>query len=629
MKHKKIIVSSIILVIGGAVIAYVMAGQKGKTVYTTKVVKRGHLIQTVSETGMVKAANEIDLSFLNTGKIEKMHVNIGDKVKKEDLLAELDYSSLAISEEEAQANLDVAQANLNKLLAGATAEEIAVAEASVEQAKVAYEAANKELDKSRLKATENIAQAQKTLNDLELKTENDVTTYEQAITAAETSLINTKATYQRSIDNYKETSLATIDDNLAKANTTLDTIDRTINDEDGKDNISVENLTYLVNTKNTYDEALVLLATANSSLAAAKADDNNNAVQAVNDALSVLNKVFVSLQNCYNALENSVTSSTFTQSELDVLKINISAQQTLIGAAISSVQSAKQNLDDAILNYNTNVSSAEDNLAKAQAAYDNALINARNGLATAKLSGEQQITTAESKVSTALEAWQVIQAQLNKTIAPANKHDIALSQAKIRQAQASLDAINKQIDNSLIKATISGTITKVEYEVGEQVVAGQPVISMLGENNFEIEVDISEADIAKVGKDNSVEVTLDAFGDDVKFQGQVYFIEPAETVIQDVIYYKVKINFEPGENAVKSGMTANVIITTAEKDNVLTIPSRAVVEKNGGDKYARVLINNQVTEKPITVGLRGDEGMIEIISGVKEGEEVVTFIKEK
>jgi len=269
MKHKKIIVSSIILVIGGAVIAYVMAGQKGKTVYTTKVVKRGHLIQTVSETGMVKAANEIDLSFLNTGKIEKMHVNIGDKVKKEDLLAELDYSSLAISEEEAQANLDVAQANLNKLLAGATAEEIAVAEASVEQAKVAYEAANKELDKSRLKATENIAQAQKTLNDLELKTENDVTTYEQAITAAETSLINTKATYQRSIDNYKETSLATIDDNLAKANTTLDTIDRTINDEDGKDNISVENLTYLVNTKNTYDEALVLLATANSSLAAA------------------------------------------------------------------------------------------------------------------------------------------------------------------------------------------------------------------------------------------------------------------------------------------------------------------------------------------------------------------------
>ncbi len=628
MKHKKIIISLIILIIGGAVIIYLMAGQKDNTVYTTEAVKRGQLIQTVSETGMVKSANEINLSFLNTGKIEKMYVNIGDKVKKEDLLAELDYSSLTISKEEAQANLDVAQANLNKLLAGATAEEIAVTEAGAEQAKAAYEAAEKELDKNKLKVSEDIAQAEKTLNDLELKTENDVTTYEQAVTAAETSLINTKATYQRSIDNYKETALITIDDNLAKTNTALDTIDRTINDEDGEDNISIENLIYLANTKNTYDGALILLATANSSLAAAKADNNDNAVQAVSDALSVLNKVFASLQNCYNALENSVTSSTFTQSELDILKTSISAQQTLIGTAISSVQSAKQNLDDAVLNYDTNISTSEDNLAKARTAYDNALINARNGLATAKLFGEQQITAAESKVSAALEAWQVAQTQLNKIIASANKHDIALYQARVRQAIASLDAINKQIDNSVIKASISGTITKAEYEVGEQVMAGQPVISMLGENNFEIEVDISEADIAKVKNGNSAEVTLDAFGDDIKFQGQVYFIEPAETVIQDVIYYKVKINFDPKEEAVKSGMTANVIITTAQKDNILIVPSRAIVEKNGGDKYARVLVDGQVTEKLIVVGLRGDEGMAEVVSGVKEGQEVITYIKE-
>jgi RND family efflux transporter MFP subunit len=281
------------------------------------------------------------------------------------------------------------------------------------------------------------------------------------------------------------------------------------------------------------------------------------------------------------------------------------------------------------LNYDTYVSSAEDDLDRAQTAYDNAVISARNALATAKLTARQKITAAESKVDTTLEAWQVAQAQLNKIVAPPNKYDIALSRAKIRQAQATLDAVNKQIDNSLIVAPINGTITKIEYEIGEQVTASIPVISMLGENHFEIDVDISEADIAKVEKDNTVEITLDAFGDDIKFQGQVYFIEPAETVIQDVIYYKVNISFDPKKETVKSGMTANVIITTAEKDNVLIIPSRAVVERNGGEKYARVLADNQVEEKPIEVGLRGDEGMIEIISGIKEGEEVVTFIKEK
>ena len=629
MSIKKVIIILMILAVGGGAAIYFATKEDSEFIYTTALVEKGQLVQTVSETGIVKASSEIDLSFLNTGNIQKMHMEIGDKVEKGALLAGLDYSSLTISQEESQANLDITKENLNKLLAGATTEEIAVAKANVSQAKASHESAQKELAKTKETAAENIAQAEKTLSDLKLETTNDVTTYEQAISAAETSLSNTKATYQRSIDNYKETALITIDDNLAKANTALDTIDRTINDEDGEDNISIENLTYLVNTQNTYNQALVILVTANSSLTTAKEDDNNNATEAVNNAILVLNKVFESLQNCYNALENSVTSSTFTQSELDTLKTNISTKQTTIGTAVSSVQSAKQNLDDAILDYNTNVSSAKDNLAKAQAAYDNAMINARNGLATAEISGEQKITAAESKVDSALEAWQVAQAQLNKTIAAANKHDIALSRAKIRQAQAALDAINKRIENSLIKASISGTITKIEYEVGEQVSAGLPVISMLGENDFEIEVDVSEADIAKVNKNNLVEVTLDAFGDDVKFSGQVYFIEPAETVIQDVIYYKVKINFDVGEKAVKSGMTANVIITTAEKDNVLIMPSRAVVERNSGEKYARVLINNQVLEKSITVGLRGDEGMIEILSGVKEGENVVTNIKEK
>ena len=56
---------------------------------------------------------------------------------------------------------------------------------------------------------------------------------------------------------------------------------------------------------------------------------------------------------------------------------------------------------------------------------------------------------------------------------------------------------------------------------------------MLGENNFEIEVLVSEADIAKVEKDDEVIITLDAFGDETEFTGIVYFIEPAETEVPE------------------------------------------------------------------------------------------------
>ena len=77
---------------------------------------------------------------------------------------------------------------------------------------------------------------------------------------------------------------------------------------------------------------------------------------------------------------------------------------------------------------------------------------------------------------------------------------------------------------------------------------------------------------------------------------------------------------------IKSGMTANVIITTAQKTNILTIPNRAIIDKNGSGKFVKVLsVDNNVTEKKIEVGLSGDEGMIEIISGLSEGEKIVTY----
>ncbi|MBU4257384.1 HlyD family efflux transporter periplasmic adaptor subunit, partial [Patescibacteria group bacterium] len=69
------------------------------------------------------------------------------------------------------------------------------------------------------------------------------------------------------------------------------------------------------------------------------------------------------------------------------------------------------------------------------------------------------------------------------------------------------------MDNSVIKAPISGTITKVEYEAGEQASAAKPAVYMLGENNYEIEVDVSEADIAKIKINDPAAITLDAFGE--------------------------------------------------------------------------------------------------------------------
>lgn len=629
---KKTKISLIILVVIAVLSVFFIVGKKEVVEYTTAAVVRGGLTQTVSEVGMVKASQEIELSFLQSGKIGKILVSIGDKVKENQVLAELDYSSFSLKEQEAQANLDVANANLNKLLSGATVKEIAVSAAQVDQAKATYLANLEELDKIAKAVAEDISQAEKSLNDLESSKADDITSYEQAISLAETDLNNAKSTYEQSISNKRNVALTTIDNKLVVANTALDNINTILDDSYIEDVLSVKNKIYLTNTHGSYDDGLDLFTAAGNSLAAAKQTQTNAIVITASlDTLTALNKIFEALDYCYKALENSVVSSSFTQTELDAYKTAISAQITAISTAISAVQTAQHNLEDAVLTYQTKVAEAEDDLDKAKTDLANAIKSARNSLASVRLAGEQKIAAAQSKVNTSQEAWQVARAQFEELKSPARVQDVSLYRAQVKQAEAALALTKKQIEDSIIKAPISGTVVRIEYELGEQVTAAKPAVAILGENNFEVEVDISEADIAKIRKDNPAEITLDAFGDEVKFSGKVYSIEPAETIIQDVIYYKVKVELSEKDQVkmanIKSGMTANIIITTAFKDKALIMPSRAIVEKNGNGKYVRILVGKKVIETPVEIGLRGDEGMVEVLSGVREGDQVITFIK--
>ena len=75
-------------------------------------------------------------------------------------------------------------------------------------------------------------------------------------------------------------------------------------------------------------------------------------------------------------------------------------------------------------------------------------------------------------------------------------------------------------------------------------------------------------------------------------------------------------------------MTANVTVNAQRRDNVVTIPLRAVKEREG-QRIVEILEAGYIRELPVEIGLRGDGGMIEIISGVTVGQEVITFTREK
>ncbi len=628
-KRGKIFIAIILLLLAGFIVVGKMAGNKNKEEYSTDKVRRVDLLQTVSEVGVVKADEEVKLSFSFGGKMQSKMVKVGDVIKAGDTLAVLDVESLLIQKRQAESSLSSAKANLNKLLAGAAISDIAVVEAQISEATKSYEAAASSLEKTKKTSQEEVRQAEKNLFDLTSSGDDNKTTFEQAVLSAQSSLENAKATHQKTIDNATETSISDISAKLAVSGVALDNVKTILDDDNLKDFLSAKDKTFLENTKNGYEVCKVLSDTAKASFSVALKERSESSVKkAIDDALVFLNKVSETVKNCYTALENS----TISQSSLTAYKTNINTQISVAASSIATIQADKQAIEGAYLAYKTNVSSTENGLYSAQVALDNAILTAKNALSTIRLSAEQRVSSAENQLKTIKESLEVAKSQLNKLKAPARSEDITLANSQVIQAQAALDLVDKQIADSELKSPINGTVVKDNYEQGEQVAPNQPVFNVLGENNYEIEVDVSESDIAKVKNGDEAVITFDAFGDNVEFKAVVDFVEPAETVIQEVVYYKVSLRFtESGESLanVKPGMTANIDIITAKRENVLVISERAVISKSDNSKIIRILRSGQIIESPVETGLRGDGGMIELLNGATEGDEVVVFVKTK
>jgi RND family efflux transporter MFP subunit len=182
-------------------------------------------------------------------------------------------------------------------------------------------------------------------------------------------------------------------------------------------------------------------------------------------------------------------------------------------------------------------------------------------------------------------------------------------------------------DKAYLRAPIDGQITKIHKKPGE-LVSGADVVMNLLSPHYEIQVDIAEVDVPKIKVGNKVVVTLDAFGPDTTFTGEVAVIDPASTLIQDVVYYKVRIRLDDTAQSVKPGMTANVSVATAQKENVLFVPARTIRTRDDGSRYVRVLVGINEEERDVKLGLRGNEGKTEILSGVSEGEKIIVSKKE-
>ncbi|MGW1454727.1 efflux RND transporter periplasmic adaptor subunit [Salegentibacter agarivorans] len=232
-------------------------------------------------------------------------------------------------------------------------------------------------------------------------------------------------------------------------------------------------------------------------------------------------------------------------------------------------------------------------------------------------------------------------AQANKESAYYNMQSTA---ATVKEATDNLGRTN-------IYAPMSGTISKLDAELGERVVgtqqmAGTEILRVANLTNMEVEVDVNENDIVKVQVGDSTIVEVDAYLGK-EFSGIVTEISnsaDAALTTDQVTNFKVKVRIieesykellegkEENYSPFRPGMTATVDIITNRKDNIIGVPISAIVIKNDttagknqDQKYEAVFLKEgeKAELRKVTTGIQ-DDSNIEITEGLEEGETVIT-----
>lgn len=212
---------------------------------------------------------------------------------------------------------------------------------------------------------------------------------------------------------------------------------------------------------------------------------------------------------------------------------------------------------------------------------------------------------------------------------------LRLQQAQVKQAQASLQSAETELRYTRITSPVDGIVISKSVEVGQTVAASfsTPELFSVAEDltKMEIEASVVEADIAKVKEGQKVYFNVDSFPNDT-FEGTVKQVRNEAVTTSNVVTYSVIISIDNSDLLLKPGMTANVEIITAQKDNALLVPNAALrfyMDENTRYKEKGIWVIRHGEPQRINIkeGISDDENTEIISSEIQEGDEIIVSKK--
>jgi HlyD family secretion protein len=288
---------------------------------------------------------------------------------------------------------------------------------------------------------------------------------------------------------------------------------------------------------------------------------------------------------------------------------------------------------------------------------------------------QASVNQAEGDVANAraaLELARLNEARTQALVAKQNsaQSDLDQATATLHQAEANvkikegaLEKAKADLNHCTITSPIDGIVISRNVDVGQTVAASlqAPVIFQIANDlaKMQIDANVAEADVGGVAVDQEVDFTVDAFPTRT-FQGKVVQVRNAPITVQNVVTYDTVIGVSNPEQKLKPGMTANVSVVAAHRDETLKIPNSALRfrlpdqtpgafpkrdaspsgrgpgNKPGGDRTERrvertVYVLASGASQPAAVMIKtgiSDGVTTEVLEGLKEGDRVVTGMTE-
>ena len=632
-----------------------ISGKEGETISSNQVVtlKKGSVTNSVTEKGKVVPSNSVEVFAEKPLPVTHVNVKVGDVVKKGDVIAQLDSSSIeqqlksrraqkSATDKNLSAQISAAKKRLDEAISGRDSGKnpsIVAAETSLTQAMDQYLAAQKSYDDFKRsldeaynqgmvaeKSTRENLAYQEEATDLKYRQLQDEMNKNANKIADNRALAADKARQedylQNALDNEKRRltelgiSIKEEQGRLAEAQEKVTSYQTEITSLGAeRDQLTLQK------AKTNIEAAEVARIEKRLAEIPAEIQKNKDAIDAINfeeikkSANENINKftrtqneVEIEVNRISEDLANAKADQQKYTSEAEAMEKELEGQGKQVDAARLEVKKAKEDL-----------SSDADKAIKSQKARDDELKTLAQNLETARDNYESAKRNLESTKTQVANEISGLSDNLKTAKAGANNLD-----------RVEIENLTEELEKSLIKAPADGTVTEVNAKEGQAPAAAVAKIETI--DTLRIESQVKEYDKNSVAVGTLVEITSDsAMGE--TYKGRVISIDPvpmpasADNKTGEVLY-KTTIELDEGqETKLAPGMSLRVKYIMSEEKNTFKVPTDAVFERDGKnyilalkdmgkDKY-------QIQKVEVSLGLSNDAETAIKSKDLKENDKVL------